>query len=167
MRLKATKTIRTAGGLLVGGAATGFLLAMTVPTTMKSHPGETWRPQPREVTSAYDPAIRYEAMGEDLTPVYWQPAWAEYPAPRTDHWSDAGADTPDYTPSYELLPAELMEERDGGGVTVEYVQLDSAASSADAARAAAADVQTVESSIASNPASLVESAETQAVTATS
>jgi len=165
MRLKDTKAIRMAGGLLLGGVATGFLMAMTVPTTMKGHRNEGWPHQSHEVTSAYDPEIRYEAAGEDLTPVYWQPAWAEYPVPEPDRLSEA-ADTTDYAPSYELLPAELMEDR-GGGTTVEYVRLDSAAASADAAQAAAADVKTVESSIVDAPEPSDESAKPQPTVATS
>lgn len=143
--MKRGKAIRTVGGLLMGGVATGFLLAMTVPTTMKQNAGDSWRELVREPTSQYEP-VTFAAAPEDLTPVYWQSASAEYPAPST--WSDPVYDAALADPApAEALPAELLETRDGS-VTVELVQTDAAAFSAQAAQAAAADVQTVESAVA-------------------
>jgi hypothetical protein len=151
MRFRHGKAARTAGGLLIGGVATGFLLAMTVPTTMKQQVGDGWRDLVHKPVSSYEP-LAFSAAPEDLTPVFWQSASDEY-ATGPDRWVDPtlqfAADDP--TPIGEALPAELLETREGG-VTVEFVETDEAASSADAAQAAAADVQTVESSVAQAPA---------------
>jgi hypothetical protein len=144
MRLGHGKALRMTGGLLIGGVATGFLLAMTVPTTMKQNVSDSWRELVREPVSTYEP-LAFAAAPEDLTPVFWQSASDEY-ANGPDPWVDPAADLAqnDYAPMAEALPGELLEAREGS-VTVELVETDEAAYSADAAQAAAADVQTVES----------------------
>lgn len=151
MRLRHGKAVRMTGGLLVGGVATGFLLAMTVPTTMKQHVGDGWRDLVREPVSTYEP-LAFASAPEDLTPVFWQNASDEYAA-GPDPWVDPAlqfaADEP--APLAEALPAELLQAGDGS-VTVELVETDDAASSADAAQAAAADVRTVESAVVDAPA---------------
>lgn len=152
MRLKHGKAVRMIGGLLVGGVATGFLMAMTIPTAMKQQVGDGWRDLVREPISMHEP-LAFAAAPEDLTPVFWQSASDEYAAAGADPWVDPAlqyvADEP--ARMAEALPAELLEARQGS-VTVELVETDEAASSADAAQAAAADVQTVESAAAANPA---------------
>jgi hypothetical protein len=139
------------GGLLLGGVATGFLMAMTIPTAMKQNVGDSWRELVREPISTYEP-LAFAAAPEDLTPVFWQSASDEYAA-SPDPWVDPAlqyvADEP--AMMAEALPAELLEGRQAS-VTVEMVEIDEAASSADAAQAAAADVQTVESATIANPA---------------
>lgn len=151
MRLKHGKAVRMTGGLLVGGVATGFLLAMTVPTAMKQNVGDSWRDLVREPISTSEP-LAFAAAPEDLTPVFWQSPSDEYaavPDPLVDPALQYVADEP--ATMAEALPAELLEARDGS-VTVEFVETDEAASSADAAQAAAADVQTVESAAVAEPA---------------
>lgn len=148
MQSRQNKAIRVASALLVGGVATGFLLAMAVPTTMREHAGADWRELVREPTSPYDP-VSFAAAPEDLTPVYWQAASAEYSV-EPDPWRDPSLDWQQEEPAplAEALPAELLEPQ-SGGVTVELVQVDdAAASTAEAAQAAAADVRKVESAIA-------------------
>lgn len=150
------RAIRTVGGLLVGGVATGFLLAMTVPTTMKQHADDSWRELVRKPISDYEP-VTFAAAPEDLTPVYWQSASQEYPAP--DSFVDPVFDAAQAEPAIEPLPAELLESREGS-VTVELVQTDQAAFSAQAAQAAAVDVRMVESAVApgEEPAPIVPEA---------
>jgi hypothetical protein len=146
MQSRRSKTVRMASALLVGGVATGFLLAMTVPTTMRAHAGDSWRELMREPASSSDP-VAFAAAPEDLTPVYWQAASADYPT-GPDPWRDPSLDWPqeDAAALAEPLPAELLETRDNG-VTVELVEVDDAASTAQAAHAAALDVRTIESAV--------------------
>jgi hypothetical protein len=160
------RTIRIAGGVLVGGLVTGMLLAMAMPTQM-SRKAETWRDLIglREVTAG-DAAIPVYAPPQDLTPVHWQTAAEEYPAlPKEETaldaiypGSDAGyqADLP-----YEPLPPELTETND----TSLAVADDEAAASAQAASAAADDVQAqvqAQESETSDPAGTIASMETRA-----
>ncbi len=166
MQLTHSKAVRMASGLLVGGVATGFLLAMTVPTTMKQSVGDSWRELVREPVSTYEP-LSFAAAPEDLTPVFWQSATAEYPA-GPDPWADPTLELAqaDPTPIAEQLPADILESREGG-VTVELVQTDEAAFSAQAAEAAAADVQTVETAAIEAPEPAPPLIEPRAVTAAS
>jgi hypothetical protein len=151
MRRRQSKAVKTAGGLLVGGVATGFLLAMTVPTTMRQHAGDSWRELVRDPVSTYEP-VTFAAAPEDLTPVYWQPASAEYPA-GPDPYAHMDLDVTPAEPALlsEQLPDEILQTREGG-VTVQLVHTDEAAFSAQAAQAAAADVRTVETTAIEAPA---------------
>jgi hypothetical protein len=144
------KAIKAAGGVLVGGLAMGVLMALTVPTHMKRET-ETWRDVLgiREVAAA-EPTISFEAPPQDLTPVHWAPASAEYPsAVPQDHWTDVSADAmPDISGAPELapepLPAEILESRNSDNRVTEDDVDDAAGNSADAAQAAASDVLAVE-----------------------
>lgn len=149
-RTAKAKAIKGAGAVLVGGLAMGLVMAMTVPTHMKRQT-ETWRDVLgiREVATA-EPTISLEAPPEDLTPVRWAPASAEYPsAAPQDHWTDVSADAmPDLSEAPELapepLPAEILASRTPDSRATEDDANDAAADAADAAQAAATDVRAVE-----------------------
>lgn len=73
------KAIRISGAVLVGGLATGMLLAMAMPTEMKRK-SETWRDLlGLQRTVSDDDMVPVYAPPEDLTPVQWQSAADEYP----------------------------------------------------------------------------------------
>lgn len=158
MEAAKAKAIKATSAVLVTGLAAGALMAMAVPTDMK-HQTDNWRDLIgiRDVTAA-EPAIpvyaQVYAPPEDLTPVHWEPASAEYPSTLPqDHWADASADPiPDIGDSPELaseaLPPEILagrtssndQDNQAGPADAD----DAAATAAGAAQATAADVRTVE-----------------------
>ena len=153
-----TTAFRLGGLMLAGGLLTGGLLAMTTPTQMKRE-ANNWR----EAIGAREPAvgdstIPIYAPPEDLTPVQWQSASQEYPyAPTSAPWVDTmtdlmpdAADDTDLPLAAEALPDEIMVARGSRGHLPPQndAPQDDAAVSADAARATAADVQSVESAAA-------------------
>jgi len=181
MNLAKSKATTMAAVVLITGVAAGGILAMATPTRM-SHEGESWRDMigVRKV-AVEDSGIPIYTPPQDLTPVSWQTAAQEYPAVPTqadqgieDHWADVSNDVmpdviPDSDDSYqpaavnEALPDEIMQSR---AAKPDLARLDdAAAASADAARAAAADVRKQENA-AVGPAASDTAAESVDATAT-
>jgi len=155
MHIFKSTAARITGLALIGGLATGGLLALSTPTHMQRE-GDTWREMigVRDV-AVQDSAVPVYAPPEDLTPVHWQSAADEYPAGPAVDWSASG---PDYqTANYSAAdyqddasidtdtPALIAVNASGPAPAVRD---DDAAASADAALAAAQDVRAQENAAA-------------------
>lgn len=147
MRSVKTGATKLMAIMLVGGLMTGGLMAMTTPTQMKRE-ATNWRQAigVREI-AASESTIPIYAPPEDLTPVHWQPAADEYAyAPNPEPWVDTISDLmPDAVDEdghigAERLPAEIMAAR-----VPDPEPEDAAATSAQAAQAAASDVHAEQS----------------------
>lgn len=143
---------KLAGFTLVGGVCAGALMALAIPTTMKQVPGE-WRQMigAREASASEDDAgIVFEAPPEDLTPVHWATAAQEYPAAGDTSWLYTPVAPVDELSEAQLdaiLPDDLDQPAREQPVSVTAIADDDAASSAQAASEAAADVRAMESAI--------------------
>jgi len=140
------------------GLALGFLTAMTIPTAIRQHRDDTWRDR---VEDTYGP--RSEEAGDQGdyftaqwqgAPTYIDPRWREATRAQTMNASlssDASYDSAD------LLESASKDAGDYADVST--VVDDAAGASADAARAAAEDVRTVEQTAVQAPAPAEASAD--------
>lgn len=163
MKRPNAKVATLAGAGLVGGIMAGAMLALAVPTGMTQAEGEGVG---GGFTSAYESdyaanTIAIEAPPQDLAPQDW--ATQDWAAPQGyyaaadqgDAWvqpvgeSDLDTSYADYAD--EPLPARMIEVGASSEERPALAHDDAAAASAEAARAAAADVRAVENAVVEAP----------------
>lgn len=144
------RTAKLAGLVVVGGLAAGLMLSVAVPTTMKRPPeSESEAVGMFDASVAQDTEVMFEAPPQDLEPVRWQPAGQEYGYPAAmptgetyvpiEPAADYGEAPLDEFVSDEPAEADIPE---ASPASLDFG--DAAASAAQAASEAAADVRAVE-----------------------
>jgi hypothetical protein len=145
-----TKTAKLAGLVIFGGLGAGLMLSMAVPTAMK-FPVEKERESFGRLDAPVigDTPVMFEAPPEDLQPVRWQSAADEYayagamPEPDTYMSIEPLADYDD-EPGEEYASTEAAEPERAEAQPATLDLGDAAASAAQAASEAAADVRAME-----------------------